>query len=88
MPGVTTYTYRLPKQDGSGELSARTHTKTVYDPAILSDERVAILSAQAAKQAVFEGTNTKTSVQVGRYKFLVYRDPNTGQIGNSHLQTP
>ncbi len=88
MPGVTTYTYRLPKQDGSGELSARTHTKTVYDPAILSDERVAILSAQAAKKAVFKEGKEQTSVQVGRYNFKVYRDEITGQITNAHLRTP
>jgi hypothetical protein len=89
MPGVINVTYRILARGPDGQqipgvYKAGSFTKTVYNPALLSDTRVANLSARAAQQATFSNGSSQVRVQVDGYTFQVYRNT-AGAITNAHL---
>lgn len=90
MPGVETVTYQVAARDTAGNIipgqyRAGTFQKTVYDPSVLNDQRVAQMSAQAGQRATFSGNATQATVTVDGYRFQVYRNSTTGEITNAHL---
>ncbi len=93
-PGVEHIRYRVPKLDRAmnpvpGEYAAEVYQKTVYDPAVYSDNQVAALGAEAARKAQFTGSaQTETTVSVGTLYFRVYRNLETGEVTNAHVTQP
>jgi len=94
-PGLVEYEYQLPKLDSktlepTGEYRTGTK-KTVYDPSVLSDQRVADMSARAAVEGkrMLEATpgEREVMVKVDGYYFQVTKD-HTGKINNAFITIP
>lgn len=66
--------------------------KTTYDPAILSDSKVADMSNKAAKQSesyfLSNPNKREYSVKVDGYWFQVTRDAKTGKVSNAYITMP
>ena len=62
-------------------------TKTVYDPKVISDQRILDLGQQAAasgyKEAMTKGIRTYDGV-AGGVKFRIYLDVDTGRVRDFH----
>lgn len=76
MPGVTHVEYQIPKvrQDGTpinGDFKNQTFEKTIYDPAVLSNQRVADMSATASRTADFANGARTTQTTIAGYRFQV-----------------
>ncbi|SCC34920.1 RHS repeat-associated core domain-containing protein, partial [Gilliamella intestini] len=97
-PGLIEYQYQLPARAANGPNAGKiirfkkVEKKTTYDPAILSDAKVADMSNRAAKQAenYFRNNPHKReySVKVDGYWFTVTKNQNTGKISNAFLTMP
>ncbi|WP_160432426.1 CdiA family toxin C-terminal domain-containing protein [Gilliamella sp. Pas-s25] len=97
-PGLIEYRYQLPARAANGPNAGKiirfkkAEKKTTYDPAILSDAKVADMSNRAAKQAEnyfkINPEQRQYSVKIDGYWFRVTRDANTGKINNSFLSMP
>ncbi|WP_368185460.1 CdiA family toxin C-terminal domain-containing protein [Aestuariibius sp. HNIBRBA575] len=90
MPGVETITYLVAARIWAGdiidgEFRARTYQKTVYDPAVLSDQRVAQMSVQASQRATFSENSSQATVTIDWFKFRVHRNQDTNSVTNVHL---
>ena len=90
MEGITKIEYRVPKQDRAGniipgEYRSEIHTKTVYDPKIISDDKIFDKGTKAASelsQQVPEGATTIDNIDIDGISFRVYiRD---GVVKNFH----
>ena len=85
--GIYNIQYKVPKQDGSGDFRAKPQKKTVYDPAIHSDDKILELGQRAAAQgmekAIAEG-NRQFIENVEGIDFLVSINLNTREITNTH----
>ncbi|OCG61418.1 hypothetical protein A9G41_13075 [Gilliamella sp. Nev5-1] len=97
-PGLIEYQYQIPAIAGNGPNAGKVtgykgvERKTTYDPAILSDAKVAEMSNKAAHQAkdYFQSNPTKNvyDTKVGGYWFRVTHDPKTNKINNAFLTMP
>ena len=85
--GIYNIEYKIPKQDGSGKFRNKPQKKTLYDPAIHSDEKIVELgqraAAQGMEQALSDG-NRQFIENVEGIDFLVSIDLNTKKITNTH----
>lgn len=90
VPGVSVISYQIPALDPTGKIIVgyknKVQTKTVYDPAIMSDRKVLALGQEAAargyKDAVATGKRIYES-NAGGVSFVVYIDE-TGVVKNFH----
>ena len=77
IPGIYEIQYRARKNDGSGEFRNRVWPKTVYDPAIHSDEKIVELGQRAVSQgmdkAIAEGKGSFTETVDGLKYILTLR---------------
>ena len=93
--GIYEIEYQVPKKDKLGQYTGDYRTpknpliKTVYDPKVISDEKILEWGQQAAAQG-YENAMTQ---QLGIYDetvngldFRIYLDLNTGKIRNVHPQ--
>ncbi|WP_176700705.1 RHS repeat-associated core domain-containing protein [Gilliamella sp. WF3-4] len=97
-PGLIEYEYQIPAIAGNGPNAGKVtgykgvERKTTYDPAILSDAKVAEMSNKAAHQAkdYFQSNPTKNvyDIKVDGYWFRVTHDPKTNKINNAFLTMP
>ncbi|OPE11347.1 hypothetical protein APA63_20775, partial [Pseudomonas aeruginosa] len=88
--GITTIEYQIPAYDRAGNVigyKAQPFTKTVYDPKVISDQKVLDLGQQAAAsgyvKAVASGDRYYDST-AGGITFRVYLDERTGVVLNFH----
>ncbi|HCE7438978.1 TPA: DUF637 domain-containing protein, partial [Pseudomonas aeruginosa] len=88
--GITTIEYQIPAYDRAGNVigyKAQPFTKTVYDPKVISDQKVLDLGQQAAAsgyvKAVASGDRYYDST-AGGITFRVYLDERTGAVLNFH----
>ncbi|HCF3399473.1 TPA: CdiA family toxin C-terminal domain-containing protein, partial [Pseudomonas aeruginosa] len=86
--GITTIEYQIPAYDRAGNVigyKAQPFTKTVYDPKVISDQKVLDLGRQAAAsgyvKAVASGDRYYDST-AGGITFRVYLDERTGAVLN------
>ena len=83
--GIYKIKYRARKNDGSGSFRSRIWDKTVYDPAIHSDEKIVefgqIAVSQGMEKAISNGNSSFTEFVDG-IKFQVYFDPETRLVRN------
>lgn len=95
-PGLKTYNYQAPgvgrtgKPDGSYK---PVQQKTVYDPNIISDQKMVSMQMQAVKKGaellLKMPTNERmVNVNVNGYVFSVTRDGKTGKISNAFPTIP
>lgn len=91
IPGVTEIKYQIPAKDRAGNITGykdKPLTKTIYDPKIVSDQKILGLGQQAAangcKSAMASGAReyTKYTNSAGGISFRVYLDPKTGTVTN------
>ncbi|EMI50853.1 outer membrane surface hemagglutinin protein [Stenotrophomonas maltophilia AU12-09] len=90
VPGVSVISYQVPALDPTGKVIVgyknKVQTKTVYDPAIMSDRKVLALGQEAAakgyKDAVAAGKRIYES-NAGGVSFVVYID-DAGVVKNFH----
>ena len=97
-PGLIEYQYQLPAKAGNGPNAGqivgykKEAAKTTYDPAILSDSKVADMSNKAAKQSesyfLSNPNKREYSVKVDGYWFQVTRDAKTGKVSNAYITMP
>jgi hypothetical protein len=94
-PGLIEYQYQLPKKDSAQtvvEGFKPVRTKTVYDPKIISDQKIAEMSSKAATQGqVFfdaQPLNREFTVKVDGYYFQVTKDTLTGKVNNAFIALP
>ena len=97
-PGLIEYQYQLPAKAGNGPNAGqivgykKEVAKTTYDPAILSDSKVADMSNKAAKQSesyfLSNPNKREYSVKVDGYWFQVTRDAKTGKVSNAYITMP
>ncbi|WP_347254559.1 CdiA family toxin C-terminal domain-containing protein [Leminorella grimontii] len=97
-PGLIEYQYQMPSIAGNGPNAGKivdykkVQSKTTYDPKILSDEKVANMSTQAAKQSesyfLANPAHREYSVKVDGYWFQVTRDAKTGNVSNAFTTMP
>ena len=88
IPGVTEIKYQIPAKDRAGNITGykdKPLTKTIYDPKIVSDQKILELGQQAAangyKSAIASGAREYTN-SAGGISFRVYLDPKTGTVTN------
>ncbi|WP_447755349.1 two-partner secretion domain-containing protein [Pseudomonas nicosulfuronedens] len=88
--GVTTIEYQIPAYDRAGNVvgyKTQPFTKTVYDPKVISDQKVLDLGQQAAssgyKDALSKGLS-QYDATAGGVTFRVYLDKATGTVTNFH----
>jgi RHS repeat-associated protein len=94
-PGLIEYQYQLPARAANGPNAGKiirfkkAEKKTTYDPAKLSDAKVADMSNKAAKKAEdyfkINPEQRQYSVKIDGYWFRVTRDAKTGEINNAFL---
>lgn len=90
VPGVSVISYQVPALDPTGKVIVgyknKVQTKTVYDPAVMSDRKVLVLGQEAAakgyKDAVAAGKRIYES-NAGGVSFVVYID-DAGVVKNFH----
>ncbi|WP_296318492.1 CdiA family toxin C-terminal domain-containing protein [Gilliamella sp.] len=97
-PGLIEYQYQLPARAANGPNAGQIVgykikvTKTTYNPAILSDAKIASMSQRAAKQAeryfMFNPESFVHDVKIDGYWFRVTRDAKSGKISNSFITMP
>ncbi|WP_272944348.1 CdiA family toxin C-terminal domain-containing protein [Snodgrassella communis] len=88
IPGITEIKYQIPAKDRAGNIIGykdKPLTKTIYDPTIVSDQKILDLGQQAAasgyKSAITSGAREYTS-SAGGISFRIYLDPKTGTVTN------
>lgn len=95
-PGLVEYEYQLPKLDSktlqpTGEYRSGTK-KTVYDSNVLSDKKIADMSARAAAEGKrmldMQPGEREIMVKVDGYFFQVTQDKATGKINNAFITIP
>ncbi|OCG61499.1 CdiA family toxin C-terminal domain-containing protein [Gilliamella sp. Fer4-1] len=94
-PRLIEYQYQLPARAANGPNAGKiirfkkAEKKTTYDPAKLSDAKVADMSNKAAKKAEdyfkINPEQRQYSVKIDGYWFRVTRDAKTGEINNAFL---
>ena len=85
IPGIYEIKYRARKNDGSGEFRNRVWDKTVYDPAIHSDEKIVELGQRAISQGMEKAMTDGLSefeATVDGLTFQIFLDPTTGFVRN------
>ena len=97
-PGLIEYRYQLPARAANGPNAGKiirfkkAEKKTTYDPAILSDEKVANMSHKAAKKAEHYFRNNPNEniydINVDGYWFRVTYDIKNKKITNSFITMP
>ncbi|WP_275669912.1 CdiA family toxin C-terminal domain-containing protein [Photorhabdus luminescens] len=90
--GITEIKYQIPAYDRAGNVigyKEKPFTKTVYDPKIISDQKMIELGQQAAssgyKEAIAKGLSAYDG-KAGGITFRIYIDKDTGSINNFHPQ--
>lgn len=88
--GISTIKYQVPSYDRAGNVTgykAEVFTKTVYDPKVITEQKMLELGQQAAADgyvnAMTRGMNAYNG-EAGGIKFRVYLDPTTGTVRNFH----
>ncbi|OSN03702.1 hypothetical protein AU512_16585 [Lonsdalea iberica] len=88
MSGITHVKYQIPAKDRAGNIVGYKNEileKTIYDPKVLSDEKILQLGQQAAasgyKNAITSGGREYTAT-AGGVKFQVYLDQKNGTVTN------
>ena len=94
VPGIWSVTYQVPKKDGTGmilqpiEYRVISTPKTVYDPAIFSDQEMLYLGQSAMENGVMNSTGTMIEGWASGIHFVGYVNPSTGAIRNFHPVVP
>lgn len=91
--GIIQIEYQIPAKDREGNIiglknnGAEPFKKTIYDPAIFTDEKMLQLGQDAAargyKDAIAKGQQSYDAT-AGGVTFRVYIDKNTGLVNNFH----
>ncbi len=95
-PGLKTYNYQAPGVDRAGKPDGsykNVQQKTVYDPKIISDQKMVDMQMQAVKKGAelllpMPIRNRTVDVNIEGYVFTVTRDKNTGKILNAFPVIP
>ncbi|WP_411386776.1 filamentous hemagglutinin N-terminal domain-containing protein [Pseudomonas sp. MPB03] len=88
--GISTVSYQIPSYDRAGNLTGykdKLFTKTVYDPGVISEQKIFELGRQAAAEGYINAMTrgmTAYNGEAGGVKFRVYLDPTTGTVRNFH----
>ena len=95
-PGLVDYEYKLPKmandpsKDPTGEYR-KTQDKTTYDPNVISDRKMADMSARALEmgQDIFDRNPLirEKTIMVDNYQFRVTKDIVTNMANNAFAKT-
>ena len=86
--GIIDIQYQIPAYDRAGNVVGykdKVFTKTIYDPKIISDQKILSLGQEAAskgyKSAMASGQREYTAT-AGGINFQVYLDQKTGMVEN------
>jgi filamentous hemagglutinin len=88
--GISTISYQIPSYDRAGNMTGykdKLFTKTVYDPGVITEQKIFELGRQAAAEGYINAMTrgmTAYNGQAGGVKFRVYLDPTTGTVRNFH----
>ncbi|POW58502.1 filamentous hemagglutinin [Candidatus Pantoea alvi] len=90
VPGITHVVYKIPSYDRAGNVTgykAAELPKTIYDPAIFTDQKILDLGQQAAAKGykdAMASSNGQATATVDGVSFRIYVDKTTGTVRNFH----